>query len=95
VKQCSIGAVDEASWLIEFEIADVALAQIEHNACLGGRGAGLRKHRRGGVDPDHGPTRRERHWNRHTAIADGELDEWPVDAGREADVERHVLRHPR
>jgi hypothetical protein len=48
---------------------------------------GLRKHRRRGVDPDNGPTGRERHGNRDAAIADGELDEWPVDVGREADVE--------
>jgi hypothetical protein len=94
VKERPEGAVDEARWLIEFEIAHVALAQIECDHCLGGRRVGLRQHRRRGIDPDDGPTGRTCHRNRDATIADGELDEWPVDVGREADVERHVLRHP-
>jgi hypothetical protein len=95
VKERTEGAVDEARWFIEFEIAHVALAQIESDPCCGGRRARLREHGRRGVDPDHRPTGRKRHRNRNATSPDRELDEWPVNVGGEAGIERHVLRHPR
>jgi hypothetical protein len=93
VQERPVGAVDEARGLGELQIAHVSLAQVERHPGVGGRGAGLGEHGGRGVDPDDGATGGEGHGDGHPAAADGQLDQGPGRVDREADVERHVLRH--
>src|SRR5262245_40978826 len=68
-------AVDELDGLVELEVAHVAETQVELDARLRGVRTCLLEHRRRGVDPDDGPTRRPGDRDRHPPVPDRELHE--------------------
>jgi len=93
MEQRSVGAVDQRRLLGEHESAQVGLTEIELDADVGGMGARLLEHRRGGVDADDGSTRCLCDRDRDPAGPDRELDDGPVGSAGEVDRERDVLGH--
>jgi hypothetical protein len=86
-------AVDQRGRIVDFEVAHVALAQLELDAGVCRVRARLCEHRRRRVDAEHAPADRLRDGNRDPAVADGELDHRPGGLTREPDVERDVGGH--
>ena len=88
-------AVDERRWLVEREVAHVALVQLELDSRLGGLLLRQCEHRRRAVDADDllAGLLRDRH--RNPPVADRELDDGPVGLADELEVERDVLGHVR
>src|SRR5437879_1128820 len=70
VQERAEGAVDQRRWLVEGEIAHVALAQVEVDACLVSTGTGEREHRRRRVNADHLLASCLGDWDGDSAVAD-------------------------
>ena len=79
--------------LNDLEIAHVAFAKIELDACRGGGCPRLSEHRWRRVDSNDGSTGCGCDRYRHAAGADRKLDQWPVGLACQANIERHVVRH--
>jgi hypothetical protein len=93
VKERAEGAVDERGRLVEGQLAHVALDQVELDAGLSRVRAGLREHRRRGVDADHPAARALRDGDRDAAVPHRQLDERAVRSTGKLDVEGDVGRH--
>ena len=93
MQECSKRAVDQSGWLLEVELAHVALTKVKFDPNLVGSLTGKREHRRRGVKADDRPGRRLCYGYRDPPGTDRKLDQRAVRLGSELDVERHVLGH--
>ena len=89
------GQMNQVRWLLERELAHVALAQLELDAGRVRLSTCDREHSRRDVDPDDAPAGLLDDGNRHTPRPDRKLDDGAGCLLREADVERDILRHGR